>query len=176
MTISNLKNILIPPALPNENGNGETWPLIDDKIEFPEDYVEFISAYGTGRIADFIALFNPFSKNEDLNFFEQKTLVIEDFNYLIQEDAEYYKYILYPNDGGLLPLGVTDNGDYLFWVVNDMGNSNSWKTAIVASRSPDVEYFDENITSLIFGVLSKNIKPDSFPVDFPYKIIDFDKT
>lgn len=175
MTISNLKNILVPPVLPHENGSGEIWPLIDDKIVFPEDYVEFISSYGTGRIADFIALFNPFSKNKDLNFFEQRNLVVEDFNYLLQEDADYYKYILYPYENGLLPVGVTDNGDYLFWVVNDKENSNSWNTAIIASRSPDVEYFDENITSLIFGVLSKNIKPDSLPSNFPYKKIDFDK-
>lgn len=175
MSISQLKSILTPPALPNENGNEEHWPLIDGKIKFPEDYIEFISSYGTGRIADFIALLNPFAKNDDLNFFEQKKLIIEDFNYLIQEDSDYYKYNLYPKPDGLLPVGITDNGDYLFWVVNDMEDSNSWKTAIAASRSPDVEFFNENITTLIYGILSKSLNPDSLPDNFPYKKIAFDQ-
>ena len=41
------------------------------RFTIPSDYIEFINEYGTGRIADFIVIFNPFSKNEDVNFFEQ---------------------------------------------------------------------------------------------------------
>jgi len=175
MSVSRLKTILVPPNSPSENGDGNDWPLIDVTISFPDDYVSFIKAYGTGRIADFISLFNPFTKNDDLNFFEQKKLILEDFNYLLDEDPEYYKYSLYPNQGGLLPVGVTDNGDYFFWVVSNVDNSNLWGTAIVASRSPDIEYFDENITSLLAGILSKKIKPDSLPSNFPYKIVTFEQ-
>ncbi|MCX0498899.1 SMI1/KNR4 family protein [Erwinia billingiae] len=175
MSQFDLKTILIPPHLPSENGDKEVWPLIDNIFSFPDDYVDFTKSYGTGRIADFIALFNPFTKNDDLNFFEQKKLILEDFNYLIEEDANYYKYTLYPNKKGLLPVGVTDNGDYFFWVVSSTEDSNLWGTAIVASRSPDVEYFDESITSLLAGILSKKIKPDSLPGNFPYKQITFDQ-
>lgn len=175
MSLSYLKTILVPPNSPSENGRGDVWPLIDTTLLFPDDYASFIKAYGTGRIADFIALFNPFTKNDDLNFFEQKKLILEDFNYLLGEDQEYYKYTLYPNDDGLLPVGVTDNGDYFFWVVSNTEDSNLWGTAIVASRSPDVEYFDENITSLLAGILSKKIKPDSLPRNFPYKQATFDQ-
>lgn len=175
MSLSHLKTILVPPHSPSENGDKDVWPPIDVNISFPDDYVDFIKSYGTGRIADFIALFNPFTKNVDLNFFEQKKLILEDFNYLINEDSDYYNYTLYPNKGGLLPVGVTDNGDYFFWVVSNVENSNLWGTAIVASRSPDVEYFDVNITSLLAGILSKKIKPDSLPGNFPYKKVTFDQ-
>ncbi|WP_099351182.1 SMI1/KNR4 family protein [Erwinia amylovora] len=175
MSIESLRNILIPPKSPNETGDGENWPLVDENVMFPIDYVDFISTYGTGRIADFIALLNPFTENYDLNFFEQKKLIIEDFNYLIKEDPSYYKYNLYPKDDGLLPVGITDNGDYIFWVVTDLKDSNLWKTAIIASRSPDVEYFDESITSLLSGILLEKIKPDSLPDNFPPNNIIFDK-
>ncbi|CCP05011.1 hypothetical protein BN439_3989 [Erwinia amylovora Ea644] len=175
MSIESLRNILIPPKSPNETGDGENWPLVDENVMFPIDYVDFISTYGTGRIADFIALLNPFTENYDLNFFEQKKLIIEDFNYLIKEDPSYYKYNLYPKVDGLLPVGVTDNGDYIFWVVTDLKDSNLWKTAIIASRSPDVEYFDESITSLLSGILLEKIKPDSLPDNFPPNNIIFDK-
>lgn len=175
MSLSDLKNILVPPHLPSENGDEEFWPAIDENIYFPDDYVSFTKIYGVGRIADFIALFNPFTKNSDLNFFEQKKLILDDFKYLIDEDPDYYKYPLYPNKDGLLPIGVTDNGDYFFWVVSNIHNSNLWGTAIIPSRSPDIEYFDENITSLLAGVLSGKIKAVSLPRDFPFKKITFDQ-
>ncbi|WP_072035264.1 SMI1/KNR4 family protein [Dickeya fangzhongdai] len=175
MTMLKLNSILVPPDFPNESGSGDTWPSIDEGITFPNDYVEFISNYGTGRIANFIAIFSPFTQNYDLNFFEQKKLIIEDFNYLNNEDPDYFKYNLYPEKNGLLPIGVTDNGDYIFWVVCDLNNSDAWGTAIVASRSPDIEYFDENITSLLSGVLLRKIKPDSLPSNFPPDNIIFEK-
>jgi hypothetical protein len=70
---------------------------------------------------------------------------------------------------------VTDNGDYIFWVVSDLKNCNQWGAVIIASRSPDVEYFDENITSLLAGLLSKKITSGSLSTSFPLKNITFEK-
>ncbi|MGY2798775.1 hypothetical protein ACVWV0_002951 [Ewingella americana] len=72
MSIADLKNILTPPNMPKETSDGKKWPVIDEGVFFSKDYIDFIDAYGTGRIADFIDLFNPFTKKTDLNFFEQK--------------------------------------------------------------------------------------------------------
>lgn len=73
-----------------------------------------------------------------------------------------------------MPVGATDNGDYIFWIVTDLKNSNAWKTAIIAARSPDVECFNKNITSLLSGILSRKIKADSFPSSFLTNNIGFD--
>ncbi|RSM26375.1 SMI1/KNR4 family protein [Aeromonas salmonicida] len=175
MSMYVLNNILVPPSLPNESGMGEVWPSIDERFSFPKDYIEFINVYGTGRVADFMVIFNPFSKNQNINFFEQKKIIIDDLGYLNNEDPEYFKYNLYPDINGLLPIGVTDNGDYIFWVVSDLENCNEWGTAIIASRSPDVEFFDENITSLLAGLLSTKITSGSLPKSFPLKKITFEK-
>lgn len=94
--------------------------------------------------------------------------------YLVDEDPGFYTYNLYPAPNGLLPVGVTDNGDYIFWVVTDPHKSNDWTTAIIAARSPDVEYFNENLTELLAGILSGKIKADSFPNDFPDAKITFE--
>uniref|UniRef100_UPI0036DE0C98 SMI1/KNR4 family protein n=1 Tax=Photorhabdus sp. RM322S TaxID=3342825 RepID=UPI0036DE0C98 len=174
MSIFNLKTILPPPVSPNEAGQKGKWPLIDNNYHFPNDFIEFINCYGTGRIASFINIFNPFSENDDLNFFNQKDLIIEDFNYLIEDDKDYYRFSLYPNKDGLLPIGVTDNGDYIFWVISPTDNSDSWKIAIIASRSPEVEYRQEDLTSFLEGVLSKKIKCRSFPDNFPPNNIVFE--
>lgn len=60
MNISYLTKILPAPVSPKDTGSNKVWKKIDDKIDFPSDYVEFINNYGTGRISEFIAIFNPF--------------------------------------------------------------------------------------------------------------------
>ncbi|MDC9605799.1 MULTISPECIES: SMI1/KNR4 family protein [Xenorhabdus] len=172
MSIKSLNNILPLPIHPNENGHDEKWPLIDDIHSFPKDYIDFITQYGTGRIADFITIFNPFSEDEDLNFFSQKEWVIEDFNSLVESDPDYYPFILYPDINGLLPIGVTDNGDYIFWVASS-DNSDLWNVALIAARAPEVEYRQENFTDFLEGILSRKIKCISLPDDFPPNNIKF---
>ncbi|MDC9616144.1 SMI1/KNR4 family protein [Xenorhabdus khoisanae] len=172
MSIERLKNILPLPVHPNENGEGEKWLLIDEQHVFPKDYIDFITQYGTGRIADFITIFNPFSADDDLNFFKQKEWIIEDFQSLVESDPDYYPFILYPDTNGLLPVGVTDNGDYIFWIVSS-DDSDSWNIAVIAARAPEVEYRQESFTDFLAGVLSRKIQCMSFPDSFPSKSIEF---
>ncbi|MCK9782427.1 MULTISPECIES: SMI1/KNR4 family protein [Enterobacterales] len=160
------------PSIPYENGKGERWPLIDGKYAFPQDYIALITQYGSGVIADFITLFNPFSKNEYIDFFQQKVWILEDFNSLINDDPDYYTFVLYPKGNGLLPIGITDNGDTLFWVVSS-NDSNLWTMAIIPSRSSEVEFIAENLTGFLDGVLSKRIRCQSFPTGFPSENITF---
>ncbi|WP_340618729.1 SMI1/KNR4 family protein [Xenorhabdus entomophaga] len=172
MSMKNLNSILPLPEHPHENGQDENWPLIDGQHSFPKDYIDFITRYGTGRIADFITIFNPFSEDDDLNFFRQKEWIIEDFQSLVDSDPDYYPFILYPDTNGLLPIGVTDNGDYIFWIVSS-DNSDLWNVAVIAARAPEVEYRKENFSNFLEGVLSKTIKCASFPDSFPSKKIEF---
>ncbi|EOT1259471.1 SMI1/KNR4 family protein [Cronobacter sakazakii] len=174
MMINKLTQLLPPPASPSDSGKGKTWPLIAGSINFPPDYVDFINTYGSGRIADFIVIFNPFSKDENLSFFDQFNYILEDLNYLIESDKEYYKYNFYPEDNGLIPVGVTDNGDYIFWVVASKENSEQWGTAIIPARSPDVEYFECNLVSLIEQILDKSLKARPLPNTFPSQPVSFE--
>jgi len=172
MSIKSLLAILPPPASPNDAGVGKQWPLVDG-VPFPSDYLDFINVYGSGKIADFLVVFNPFSCNKDVNFFGQMKLILADFNDLVASEGDYFDYPLYPLENGLMPVGVTDNGDYLFWVVTSKNDSDLWRIAIIASRSPDVEYFSANLTSVLEGVLTGRIKSSSLP-DFLSAIARFE--
>ncbi|EOI3468258.1 SMI1/KNR4 family protein [Cronobacter turicensis] len=171
--IKKLTQLLPPPAFSSDSGKGKTWPLIAGSINFPSDYVDFINTYGSGRIAEFIIIFNPFSKDENLSFFDQYNYILEDLNYLIESDKGYYKYKLYPEDNGLIPVGVTDNGDYIFWVVTSKENSEQWGTAIIPVRTPDVEYFECNLVTLIEQILDRSLKTRSLPDAFPSQSVSF---
>lgn len=172
MSLKKLNKILPPPIYAYDTGIGVNWPLIDNNFSFPKDYIEFITQYGVGKIDNFLTVFNPFSDNENLNFFKQKKWVIDDFIELTESDPDYYPFILYPKVNGLLPIGITDNGDYLFWIVSS-DNSDSWNIAVIAARASEVEYQPENLTSFIAGVLSKRIQSMSFPKNFPSTNIVF---
>ncbi|WP_082416244.1 SMI1/KNR4 family protein [Pseudomonas sp. NBRC 111127] len=174
MAINKLTALMPSPQSPVDSGMGRKWPEIEQGLPFPSDYIDFINFYGSGRIADFILIFNPFSNNGHINFFDQFKFVLGDLKELMESDPDYYKYLIYPASGGLIPVGVTDNGDYIFWTVDSIEDSGSWGTAIVASRSPDVECFQSDLTTTLAGILSGGVKPSSFPDSFPSGIIKFD--
>ncbi|SUC14129.1 Uncharacterised protein [Proteus vulgaris] len=167
-----LKQWLPIPLFPINRGEGKAWPLIDNQYTFPQDYIEFVSQYGSGQIANFITLFNPFSEGDYLNFFQQKEEILKDFDSLIQVDPDYYTFHLYPKNNGLLPIGETENGDTLFWVVSS-NDSSLWTIAIIPSRASEVEFIAENLTGFLERVLSKQIRCQSFPMGFPPEEIWF---
>ncbi|HYQ53130.1 MAG TPA: SMI1/KNR4 family protein [Pseudomonas sp.] len=174
MAINKLTALLPSPQAPVDSGVGKKWPEIEPGLSFPSDYVDFIRVYGSGRIADFLVIFNPFSDNQDINFFDQFKLILDDLEELNQSDSEYYSYPIYPAPNSLIPLGVTDNGDYIFWTANSTAESDSWGVAIIPSRSPDIEYFQMSLTTTLAEILSGNVRSSSFPDLFAAGIIRFD--
>jgi hypothetical protein len=163
MTAQQLVEIMMPPQNPVDSGPGKVWPAIEDGLPFPSDYRWFINNYGSGRVADFFMLFNPLSSIPNVNFFNQSRLILEDLNELNQCDPDLYSYPIFPAPDGLIPIGVTDNGDYICWLTNSKADSDSWGIAIITSRSPDIEYFQSNLTSVLAGLLSGVMKSNSLP-------------
>lgn len=174
MTFKELLSIMAPPQKPIDSGAGKAWPEIKSGLPFPSDYIEFINAYGSGRIADFIVVFNPFSNEQDINFFEQFKLILGDLDELNKSDPDYYTYPVFSMSGGLIPIGVTDNGDYIFWAAKSGEHSDLWRVAIVAARSPEVEYLNTGLVSTLAGLLAGTIKPTSFPSSFAKGVTRFD--
>ncbi|MEC9522225.1 SMI1/KNR4 family protein, partial [Escherichia marmotae] len=66
------------------------------------------------------------------------------------------------------------NGDYIFWVINSKVNSDLWGTAIIPSRSPEVEYSDSGLTAFLESLLANRVKYKSFPDSFPPDVIKFE--
>lgn len=159
MSLNKLTSILPPPMDVCDN------KFLQENVGLPSDYLEFIKLYGTGIIADFITIYNYASSVDDYNLLIQKDLILGDLQFLLDDDPKYYKYILYPNKDGLYPLGVTENGDYILWKTNE--NISDWKIAIIASRSPEVEFTEYNLTDFLVNTLTKKIVINAFPSSFP---------
>ena len=119
MTLTSLRTIIAPPDLPRESGSPAAWAAVEEElgIALPNDYKEYVHTFGTGKIADFVLPYNPFSDNRFLNLLKQVPKQVGTLRQMKEEfGEEECPYPLYPDPAGLLPWGCTDNGNILFWL------------------------------------------------------------
>lgn len=173
MNISLLTELMPPPVQPFESPAQSThWLKIDAElsIQLPQDYKRFIELYGSGVIDKFLTIFNPFASNQNLNLMSQ--LVTQRQVYFeLESYGEDIPYKFFPVNGGIFPLGMTDNGDVLFWKTS--GYSENWSIIINESRAPEWECFDMSLTSFLINIFNRTTVCNSFPASFPSHYIKF---
>ncbi|MEU0414491.1 histone-like nucleoid-structuring protein Lsr2 [Streptomyces griseorubiginosus] len=59
----------------------------------------------------------------------------------------------------LLVAGVTDNGNYLFWITRPESEPDAWRIAINEARGRDWYTFDGTLTALLSGELHVPLLP-----------------
>ncbi|BBB68712.1 hypothetical protein UNDYM_4459 [Undibacterium sp. YM2] len=166
MSIDYLYHLLTPPSKPLESPYDAEWSSIEARLgaELPSDYKEFIHAYGSGQIDDFLWILNPFSSNDNLNLEKQIFLQRQVLEELINF-GEVLPFKSFPNLNGLLPFGITDNGDLLFWKTGE--NSASWTVVINGARSTEWEVFTLSMSRFLEAVLNGTLDCNTFPRNFP---------
>jgi len=166
--IENLIKIMTPPKNPMATGSKSDWAVIENKIGtiLPDDYKEYISTYGTGYIGQFLWVLNPFYEKGSTNLME----TIEHFNwsYKISKEKfpEDYPREIFPKDDSLLVLGLTDNGDYLFWVYDKSKNPNGWKVGIFDSDYNEEYIYNMNMSTFLEKLVKNEIQTKAFPDDW----------
>jgi hypothetical protein len=173
MSIKKLTSILTLPTAPVETGQLEEWLAIERKLEIvlPMDYKDYVSAFGTGYIGEFIWIFNPFAQKNSLNFMQQIRIRLDALKEIEQQIPTDVPFKLFPEKGGLLPCGATGNGDCLFWLTE--GDPDKWPILINESRGPDWARFDMRLTDFLTGILKREIVCNIFPPDFPGETVAF---
>src|SRR5262245_39190825 len=114
MSLDHLIRVVRPPAQPAEVGS--SWGDVENMAgtRQPKDYKDLVTAFGTGCFDEFLWVFNPFSQNRHLNFFEQLGARLRSLRELQAKwGSEEVSYPLFPEPGGLLPWGASDNGDVM---------------------------------------------------------------
>jgi len=161
MTLSYLTKILPPPIQPVEACG--SWSNIEEALGalLPADFKEFIETYGSGTIAQFMSVLNPFSDRPGLKLLERPQRQLDALRVLQDEFGEQNPFPLYPAPRGLLPVAITDNGDVVHWRTN--GEAVDWPMVVNESRSPDYQEFQCNLTEFLAGNLDGTIACDAFP-------------
>jgi SMI1-KNR4 cell-wall len=167
MRLIELAHILPIPAAPQEIPSLDDWPSIEKDLgtPLPSDYKEFIEKYGSGRIDDFLAIFNPLSANKHTNLLARGRVERDTYTTLRTKLPHYYSHDVFPDVGGLLPFGITDNGNVLYWKTDH--KTTLWSVIVYEERGPKYFAFDGNMVAFLKGVLSKELRCDVLPTNFP---------
>jgi hypothetical protein len=172
ISIMDMKRILPPPQEVSDQPTDIDWARCEaELVQLPTDYKSFLANYGTGCIDGFIWIFSPSSKNPNLNLLIQAKKQLSALEELFRQKNEAKVYPLYPEAAGLLPFGITDNGDVLFW--KTLGQAEKWSVVVGHSRSPEYEEFETGMLDFVASVLNRSIKAGAFPEDFPSSLPEF---
>lgn len=175
MTAAELASLVAPPPS-SERRSASSWAAVEAAVgtALPTDYKDFIDVFGTGRLANFIWIFDPFSEARYLNLVEQAPRHLSELRRLASDFGEKLQFDLYPDAGGLLPLGVTDNGDLLHWLTK--GRPNDWHVVVGGARSPEHQVFQCDLTTFLSRIVTQTEICVVFPRDFPPREVNFEWT
>jgi hypothetical protein len=163
--MAHLRKLLPPPNQAQERPTKDHWVEIESLGgTLPSDYHQFVEVYGSGCIDEFIWIFNPVANNKNINFScqaEKQLDALREVNAFGLEAS----MILFPEPSGLLPIGITDNGDVIVWQTKE--TPEDWIVGVLPSRNSPVLLFERNLTGFISGLLERAIVCQVFPHDFP---------
>ncbi|WP_083233312.1 SMI1/KNR4 family protein [Planctopirus hydrillae] len=168
MSIYALKLLVPPPDKPKGLRKNRRWDLAEAKLHtpLPTDYKEFIEAYGSGLFASFIRILNPFDRDEDVSLIRCSKTIVNIFREMKPNlGGKDFPFQLFPDQGGLLPCGTDDNGNFLFWKTED--NPEAWKIVVADGRGPRWQLFDMGLTDFLANALTKKIRCKIWPSDYP---------
>ena len=135
------------------------------RTDLPADYKEFVDLYGAGCAGRFIWVYDPFTKNRNINLVEQVRCRGEILRGIRQRHPSEVPFPVFPEVGGFLPWGTSDNGDAVGWVTE--GAPNDWASMVVAARDSRTFRFQERMTAFLARLLTRQVTCPIFPPDFP---------
>ncbi len=162
MTLEHLARVLPPPTHPYNTGTPDRWDAVEKSLGFvlPADYKEFTDTYGTGLIAGFMVVLNPFVANPPDNLLQGTDRWLEFLRIARTFDEQAIPYSLYPETEGLFPWATTDKEQTLLW--HRAGLPDEWAT-VVCDRSRCWRY-ERTMTDLLASWLSWEQVYEPFPV------------
>jgi hypothetical protein len=129
----------------------------------PSDFKAFTELYGSGMVDDFLYLFNPSAAGEDGNLLFEKDRVLAGYRQTRAKYPERLPLPPFPQEGGVLPLGRTDNGDELYWVTE--GDPDGWPVALLESRAALQEVHPMPVTGLLATLAANQLTSRILPAD-----------
>jgi hypothetical protein len=166
MSIEKLIELMSPPIRPVELPmSAGAWEEVETRLgtRLPRDYKAFIERFGSVYIDRFLSICNPFSRSFGYNL-ECQLEMLRGYG---MDD------VLFPNQGGLIPFGGTDNGDTLFWETS--GEPDAWYVVVDDGERSEYERFQrQTMTDFLWRLLSRNVRCRFFPDDFPGDVLTCD--
>lgn len=159
----------------------DLWRSVMGNVEKPAppvDWAEVRSRLGTALPADyrvladnypglyldgFMSVVHPVGGERTFSLQEFVEQTLEEFRLRQEDFPEEVPHPLFPEPGGLLPWGITDNNDYVFWLTT--GEPDEWQ--VVATDTDDWWTFPGNMQKFLVGVLKREVRCPVITEQFP---------
>ncbi|HET6815165.1 MAG TPA: hypothetical protein VFJ69_14380 [Actinomycetota bacterium] len=163
--LERLGELLPPPADPLEPGRPDGWPAVERSLgtALPGDFKAFTERYGSGTVDAFLYLFNPFTAGQDGNLLVEKDRVLAAYGQTRARFPDRLPLPAFPEPGGVLPVGRTENGDELYWVTD--GQPDGWPVVLVASRAALQEVHPMSVTGFLAALAANQLTSRVLPQD-----------
>lgn len=165
MMLGDLSRVLAPPRRPSRTKYDRA--LIEGAVGacLPDDYFEFVDAYGAGCVDDFLWVLVPACSNPHLDLWTQSRRQAEVLDEVRRQPDSDVPWEPFPRPGGLLPWGISDNGDVCFWQTT--GLARDWQVVVCDGRMFDWRKYNLSMSDFLHGVFSASLRCDVFPDDVP---------
>jgi hypothetical protein len=152
-------DVIPPPARPFEAYAGP-WEPIEAELgtPLPQEYKDIVRVYGSGQFLEFFGLYMPKSRDRWVRLATAVPSACSAF-----EDDKDLPFALWPAPGGLVPIGQTDNGDYLFLRPSD--SLTSWEVVVWDRGDLDFRAINCGLTDFIVGLATGKLKAEPMPDD-----------
>jgi hypothetical protein len=136
------------------------WAPIEAELGtlLPQDYKDYARIYGSGRFLQFLRVNVPRTGHPNIRLESEIPVVCRIF---AEFDLDERPYPLWPEPGGLLPFGRTDDGDILFWL--QRGVPDEWPIVVWGRGLWNYELFECGLTDFLAGLATGAILPKDFP-------------
>ncbi|MFI6415367.1 histone-like nucleoid-structuring protein Lsr2 [Streptomyces sp. NPDC050585] len=140
------------------------------RLRLPQDYKDLAAAYGPGAFCDFIRIYHPRSATQWVNLTGPMPATIRA---QLQHALDRGTSIPY-RPGEMFAIGVTDNGNHLFWIIDEQQEDpNTWCIAVNEARGPRWYTYDGTLTDFLTAVLSGRLHVPMFPHDLLSRGVTF---
>lgn len=161
--MDDLTELAPPPVTVQEC---QSWAEVERElgVALPADYRAFAERYGSGEFGGFVWTLSPCTSNRNLDLVG--TVKAQGRSYATLHDHHPANFPLppFPAPGSFMPWAVTDNGDYLGWILSE-GAPDEWKVAVLDDEEGSPQVFDLSFGPFIAGLVAGHVQPDAFPAD-----------
>ncbi|MFJ3616282.1 Lsr2 family DNA-binding protein [Streptomyces hydrogenans] len=158
-----LTGLCPPPAVVRPSPD---WLQVEDTLGkgLPQDYKELVTVYGPGQFSGFITLYQPHAPSEWADLTGPMPARLRGQIEEVRQAARC-PWRLPHSPENLLAMGVTGNGDYLFWDTQPPDTPDEWTVAV--NEALDAPWFTYNgsLTEFLVSVLSGITSVPMFPKD-----------
>jgi hypothetical protein len=158
---------LVPP--PGEPPPAADWTAACEGlgVGLPDDYRALIGVYGAGTFDEELGVLAPGHPNRHLDLLWQADRQLGGLRYLRDHAGVRLPYEPEPVSGGLLPWGITGNGDVCYWHVVDAERPARWTVVVDEVRGGEWHPFDGTLTEFLAGLFSGRVAASFYGGDWP---------